>query len=188
MDWECLSRVDTIDLETALMMKKAGCVRVFFGLESGNDKVLALMKKKATTSQGKRAVLVTKDARIQTGAFFIAGYPGETDRTVLETLKFASSLPLDYLSFTVPYPIPGTPLYHRVKDSIEFDDYNQPKHRSLTDHKLIYRSSFSENKLKFAILKGMVQFKLKKYLGARGYELVGEPFNHLSDLVFRLLR
>jgi anaerobic magnesium-protoporphyrin IX monomethyl ester cyclase len=188
IDWECLSRVDTIDRETALMMKEAGCVRVFFGIESGNDKVLALMKKKATTAQAKRAVLVTKYAGIQTGAFFIVGYPGETDQTVLETLKFASSLPLDYLSFTVPYPIPGTPLYDRVKDAIEFDDFSQPRHRSLTDHKLIYRSTFSENKLKFAILKGTVQFKLKKYFGAQGCQLVSELFNRVTDWIFKLLR
>jgi anaerobic magnesium-protoporphyrin IX monomethyl ester cyclase len=188
MDWECLSRVDTIDKETALRMKQAGCVRVFFGLESGNDAVLALMKKQASAGQARKAVLATKSVGIQVGAFFIVGYPGETDKTLLDTLKFASSLPLDYLSFTLPYPILGTPLYERVKNNIEFDDLNQNRHLSFTDHKLLYRSSFSEAKLKFAILKATVQFYLRKYVGAHGYRLVGELFERLTDLVFRLLR
>jgi anaerobic magnesium-protoporphyrin IX monomethyl ester cyclase len=188
IEWECLSRVDTIDTETAQKMKQAGCIRVFFGIESGNDQVLALMRKKANANLAKKAVLTTKSAGIQVGAFFIVGYPGETDETVLDTLKFASSLPVDYLSFTMPYPIPGTAFYDRVRDNIQFDDWDEPKGRTVTEHKLIYRSDFSEAKLKFAIVKGSVQFKLRKILGKRGYSLLGELFEHFTDFIFRLLR
>jgi anaerobic magnesium-protoporphyrin IX monomethyl ester cyclase len=187
INWECLSRVDTIDRQTALSMKKAGCVRVFFGLESGNDSVLALMNKQTTIREARKAVLTMKAAGIQVGAFFIVGYPGETDNTILDTLRFASSLPLDYLSFSLPYPIPGTPLYDRVRSAIEFDDLDQPKHLSVTDHRLIYRSSFSEPKLKLAIVKGSAQSQLRKTLGDRGYGLLGLPFERLTDYAFRLL-
>ena len=48
------------------------------------------------------------------GAFFILCYPGETDETVLETLRFADSLPLDYLGLSMPYPLPGTRLRERI--------------------------------------------------------------------------
>jgi hypothetical protein len=65
---------------------------------------------------------------------------------------------------------------------------NQPKHLSLTDHKLIYRSSFSEAKLKLAIVKGSAQFRLRKKLGASGYRVLGVPFERLTDYAFRLLR
>jgi len=188
LDWECLSRVDTIDHGTARRMKKAGCVRVFFGLESGNDAVLALMNKQASAKEAKNAVLITKAAGIQVGAFFIVGYPGETDVTILDTLRFASSLPLDYLSFSVPYPIPGTALYERVKGDMVFEDFNQPKRLSVTDHKLVYRSSFSEAKLKLAIVKGSAQFRLRKKLGDKGYRFLVEPFERLTDYTFRLLR
>lgn len=188
IEWECLSRVDTIHQDTAAMMRKAGCVRIFFGLESGNDAVLKLMNKQASAGEAKKAVLTTKAAGIHVGAFFIVGYPGETDQTILDTLRFASSLPLDYLSFSVPYPIPGTALYERTKENIEFEDLDQPKHLSLTDHKLIYRSSFSEAKLKLAIVKGSAQFKLRKKLGDGGYRVLGMPFERLTDYAFTLLR
>jgi len=188
IDWECLSRVDTIDREMAEKMKQAGCVRVFFGMESGSDSVLALMKKQATTRQAKEAVQAAKKSGIQVGAFFIVGYPGETDETVLDTLRFASSLPLDYLSFTLPYPILGTPLYDRVKNEIIVNDWEEPKHLPLIGHKLLYRSYFSEAKLKFAILKGTAQFGLRKYLRANIYNLVGTPFESLTDFVFKLMR
>jgi len=188
IDWECLSRVDTVDEETATKMKEAGCVQVFLGLESGNDSILTLMNKQTSVNQGKRAVVTFKKAGIEVGAFFIVGYPGETNRTVLETLRFASSLPLDYLSFTMPYPIPGTPLYGRLRDRMKCDDLEQPKHLSLTEQKLTYQSPFSEAKLKFAIVKGTAQFKVRKMIGDRAYRLFGTPFERLTDLMFRFLR
>ena len=185
--WECLSRVDTIDKEVAEKMKQAGCVRVYFGIESGNDRILALMNKQITTKQAKKAVYMTKQAGIQVGAFFIIGYPSENDETILDTVRFASCLPLDYLSFTLPYPIPGTPLYDRVKDRMIVQDWDGPRNLRLTKHKLLYRSTFSEAKLKFAILKATIQFNLRKYLGAKGYGFIGIPFEHLTNIAFKLL-
>ena len=188
--WECLSRVDTIDLDVARKMKRAGCVRVFFGIESGNDNVLGIMNKQITTSQARRAVFAAKEAGLQVGAFFIVGYPGETDSTVLDTVRFASALPLDYLSFTLPYPIPGTALHERVKDKGDFmvDDWEEPKNRSLIRHKLLYGSSFSETKLKFAIAKAQVQYRSRRFLGDDAYNVVGAPFEGLTDAAFKLLR
>jgi len=187
IDWECLSRVDTIDREATEKMRQAGCVRVFFGIESGNDSVLALMNKRTTTKQADEAVRLTKASGIQVGGFFIVGYPGETDETILDTIRFASSLPLDYLSFTLPYPIPGTPLYEREKDKMTLDEPEEPEHARLIDHNLMYRSSFSEAKLKFAIAKGMVQFKMRRHLKGPGYKLLGTPLERLTDSIFRRL-
>jgi anaerobic magnesium-protoporphyrin IX monomethyl ester cyclase len=116
--WECLGRVDALDDEMAAIMKKAGCTRIFFGVESGNDRILSLMKKQITTDQARRAVEAAHRAGLQAGAFFILFYPGDTDETVLQTLRFAASLPLDYLGLTMPYPLPGTPLYKRVSAKI----------------------------------------------------------------------
>jgi anaerobic magnesium-protoporphyrin IX monomethyl ester cyclase len=190
LGWECLSRVDTMNREVAVKMRQAGCVRVFFGIESGNDSVLALMNKQITVEQASRAVYAAKAAGLQVGAFFIVGYPGESDRTVLDTLRFASGLPLDYLSFTLPYPIPGTGLFERVKDNggVAVDDWEEPKNWSLIRHKLLYEAGFSEAKLKFGIGKAHVQFYVRKFFGERGYGLVGVPFERLTDLTFRIMR
>jgi anaerobic magnesium-protoporphyrin IX monomethyl ester cyclase len=186
--WECLSRVDTMDEEVARKMMRAGCIRVFFGIESGNDSVLATMNKKITVSQAKRAVSAARAGGLQVGAFFIVGYPGETDRTVLDTVRFASSLPLDYLSFTLPYPIPGTPLYERVKHKgVAIVDWEEPKNYRLIRHKLLYTSGFSETKLKFAIAKAQAQFHGRRYLGNRGYRVFGEPFEVFTDWFFKTL-
>ncbi len=189
LEWECLSRVDTIGSAVASKMKKAGCVRVFFGLESGNNRVLNLMNKGSTVEKGKTAVLAAKDAGLRVGAFFIVGYPGENDDTVLDTVRFASSLPLDYLSFTLPYPIPGTPLHRRLKDRLVIQNWDEPKDLRLIRHDLLYKTSFSEAKLKFVIVKAMVQHRLRKLLGERCLSNIFiKAFEKLTDFIFLHLR
>ena len=187
ISWECLSRVDTLSSETVALMKLAGCVRMFFGVESGNDSILELMNKQITIKQVVEALQLCKISGIKAGAFFIVGYPGENDKTVLQTIKFASSLPLDYLSFTMPYPIPGTPLFERLVGDMVCDEWAEPKNLNLVKHKLLFASDLSERKLKFAIVKGMAQFYFQKYLGRNGYKLLGRPFENVTDSIYNLL-
>jgi anaerobic magnesium-protoporphyrin IX monomethyl ester cyclase len=183
--WECLARVDSIDKATADSMKKAGCNRIFYGIESGDESTLRLMKKRISLDLARSAVDVAKSSGLKTGAFFILCYPGETDDTVLKTIRFATSLPLDYLSFTNAYPLPGTALYERVK-SRAVRDWRREKNL-LSDHSLIYESEFSEAKMRFAILKGQVQFGLKKWLGFGAFT-VNKPFEIVTDMAFKIMK
>ena len=183
--WECLGRVDSIDKTTAAAMKRAGCDRILFGIESGDESTLGLMGKRISLEQAEGAVEAARSVGLKTGAFFILCYPGEDDDSVLKTIRFATSLPLDYLSFTMPYPLPGTGLFERVKNRSVRDWDGRTS--LLSDHTLTFESEFSEFKMKFAILKGQVQFGLRKRLG-RGASLVNMPFEMLTDRVFRILR
>jgi anaerobic magnesium-protoporphyrin IX monomethyl ester cyclase len=183
--WECLGRVDSINKDLAVKMKEAGCDRIFFGIESGNDGILRMMNKKITVEAARKAVYSAHEAGIRTGAFFILCYPGETDKTVLDTLGFATSLPLDYLSFTVPYPLSGTALFKRVEHKVR-KDWDSPG-GFISDHVLIYDAEFSETKMKFAIMKGQVQFVLRKSLGNYAFVAV-RPFEWLTDGIFKLLK
>jgi anaerobic magnesium-protoporphyrin IX monomethyl ester cyclase len=182
--WECLSRVDTLDSDAADKMKQAGCVRMFFGIESGNDSILKIMKKQITTKQAYIATQLCKKKGIKAGAFFILGYPGENDKTILDTVKFASSLPLDYLSFTLPYPIPGTPLFERLSGKLVSEEWEEPKSIQMIKHKLLFDSQVTELKLKFAVIKGMIQFYTRKYLGEQGYAFIGKPFEAVTDAIY----
>jgi anaerobic magnesium-protoporphyrin IX monomethyl ester cyclase len=183
--WECLGRVDTLDYPMAVEMKAAGCARIYFGIESGNDRILKLMKKQITTDQARNAVEAAHQAGLEVGAFFILFYPGETDDTVLDTLRFATSLPLDYLGLTMPYPLPGTALYERVKSQI-FRPW-RPDDSLLWSHVLIYDSEFSETKMWFGILKGHAQFEMKRRMG-KAAPLFPRLFEKSSDVLLRLLR
>jgi anaerobic magnesium-protoporphyrin IX monomethyl ester cyclase len=188
VDWECLSRVDTLDSETADKMKQAGCVRMFFGIESGDDSILKIMNKQITTKQAYIATQICKKEGIKAGAFFILGYPGENAKTILNTIKFASSLPLDYLSFTLPYPIPGTPLFERLNGKLVSDEWEETKNIQMVKHKLLFNSEVSELKIKFAVVKGMIQFYIRKYLGELGHRIIGKPIETVTDAIYNKMK
>jgi anaerobic magnesium-protoporphyrin IX monomethyl ester cyclase len=183
--WECLGRVDSLDEPTALEMKTAGCTRIFFGIESGNEAMLELMNKKITVQEARRAVEAAHGAGLEVGAFFILCYPGDTDDTVLQMLHFATSLPLDYLGLSMPYPLPGTELYTRVKDRITRDWH--PDESPFGSHVLTFDADFSEAKMWFGIIKGHAQFEIKKKMGKLAPPLLA-LFEKPTDAIFKLLR
>ena len=183
--WQCLSRVDNMDIETAKRMHASGCDEVFFGLESGSERILKIMNKSATPEMGKRAVEAAKAGGLKTGAFFIFGYPGDDDDSMLETLHFASNLPLDYLSFSYPYPIPGTPLYERVKARMKSGN-PEPQQKGLIQHQLIYYSEISDRKLRYGIISSQAFHYLKRYLGSVAPVILA-PLQTISDGIFRKL-
>jgi anaerobic magnesium-protoporphyrin IX monomethyl ester cyclase len=183
--WECLGRVDALDQPTAQAMRRAGCRRIFFGIESGNDDILELMKKEITTGQARRAVMAAHRADLQVGAFFILYYPGESDETVLKTLRFAGSLPLDYLGLTMPYPLPGTGLYDRLRERITHDA--RPDGSLLLNQELTFVADVSATKMRFAILKGQTEFRLRRWLGDAAPALLW-ALEKPTDALLRRLR
>ncbi|MHB8086032.1 MAG: B12-binding domain-containing radical SAM protein [Dehalococcoidia bacterium] len=184
--WECLGRVDSIDLELTRQMKEAGCNRIFFGIESADDTILKIMNKKITIEKAAGAIRMTNEAGLKTGAFFILCYPGDSNDTVLKTLKFATALPLDYLSFTLPYPLIGTALYERIRDRIT-REWDSRQGDLFTEHSLTFKSDFSQTKMKFALLKGQLQFKMRKHLGKLAQPMV-TALETVTDTVFRLIK
>lgn len=184
--WECLGRVDTLDFETARRMRQAGCDTIFFGIESGNDAVLRLMNKQITIAQARAAVESAHGAGLRVGAFFIVYYPGESDDTVLDTLRFAGSLPLDYLGLTMPYPLPGTALTERLAGRAR-REWRQ-RGGLLTGHALTFDADVSATKMRVTILKGRLQFALKRRLGKRLGPPALRAFEGPTDALLRRLR
>ncbi len=154
--WSCLSRVSGIDEATTRMMKEAGCRRVYLGLETGSDVTLRMMNKKATLEEGINAVHQFRKAGIETAAFFIVGYPGETTASIEATFKLALTLPLDEISFNVPYPLPGSKLFDRVSGIDENIDWNQENEVTF-----VYSSEFDEGWLRDRIGQTMQAFTEK---------------------------
>jgi anaerobic magnesium-protoporphyrin IX monomethyl ester cyclase len=184
-EWECLGRVDAIDFSLGLAMKAAGCCRIFFGIESGSNAMLTLMRKGITTEQARAAVEAAHEAGINVGAFFILFYPGDTNQTVLETLRFALSLPLDYLGLSMPYPLPGTDLYKRVKNRLARSW--RPQESIFGSHVLLFNADFSEAKMWVGIIKGHMHFKIQKKLGRFAPPLL-RIFDPLTDLLLTWLK
>lgn len=155
--WVCLSRVDQLDDSIVRNMRDAGCVKVYFGLESGNDETLRLMGKQASVHEGIEAVHLFRKAGIETSGFFIVGYPGETEKSIDDTLALASSLPLDEISINVPYPLPGSPLFSRVGSIDTTADWDKAN-----EIRFIFRSEFDEDLLRPKIKQALDLFQARR--------------------------
>ncbi|MGQ9586656.1 MAG: B12-binding domain-containing radical SAM protein [Anaerolineae bacterium] len=108
-------RVTETDQELFDLMKAAGCKRVGFGVESGNQRVLDTIKKKQTLEDVRRAFRQARAAGLQTMGFFIFGLPTETEKTMEETIQLALELDPDLGNFMMATPYPGTELYETVR-------------------------------------------------------------------------
>jgi len=115
--WDCRTRVNCIDEELIKWMKKAGCYRVRFGVESGNQKILNSLNKGITLEQVRRAFALARKYRIESMAYYMLGSPGETKETLRQTIDFAVKLDSDYALFAVTSLMPpGSSLFAWAAD------------------------------------------------------------------------
>jgi anaerobic magnesium-protoporphyrin IX monomethyl ester cyclase len=105
------ARVDSVDRELYLKMKKAGVIFISFGIESGNQDIIDYYNKRFTLDKAREAVNLARDMNFFTSASFILGAPIETKQHILNTIKFACSLPLDIASFGPFAYIKGSQLW-----------------------------------------------------------------------------
>jgi radical SAM superfamily enzyme YgiQ (UPF0313 family) len=129
IEWDCETRVDMVNRSLLEKMRRAGCIAVWFGVESGCQMIIDKMKKKFTIEQTRRAFKIAHDVGLMTVASVILGFPGETEETAWETINFVKSLnPVD-VGFYIATPYPGTPLFDLVKSkgwlkTEDFDKYD----------------------------------------------------------------
>jgi radical SAM superfamily enzyme YgiQ (UPF0313 family) len=117
--WNAFSRVDTISPEIVETMARAGCQAICFGVESGNQEVLDLVKKSSNLDKVKQAMRMTQEVGICALASFIIGLPGETEETLRKTVEFAESLREEFGSlygFHILSPFPGTEVRERAAE------------------------------------------------------------------------
>jgi anaerobic magnesium-protoporphyrin IX monomethyl ester cyclase len=129
VQWDCETRVDMVTRDLLKEMKKAGCIAVWFGVESGCQNVLDSMEKDVNLAQTRRAFKWAHEAGLMTIASVILGFPGETKDTVLKTVKFVEELNPDDVGYHIATPYPGTPMYDFVKENgwlkiTDFDRYD----------------------------------------------------------------
>ncbi|MBN3037964.1 MAG: radical SAM protein [Candidatus Omnitrophica bacterium] len=124
--WVANSRVDTVDLALLKRMRKAGCWMIGYGIESGNQDILDLVKKGTTLSQAQEAVRLAREAGIKSTAHVIVGFPGETKEHILRTAAFINKLDVDFLQLYCCVPFPGSVLYSQAKREglVNTDDWS----------------------------------------------------------------
>ncbi|MFW6117462.1 MAG: B12-binding domain-containing radical SAM protein [Thermoproteota archaeon] len=130
IEWNCGTRVDMLSKELLQKMKEAGCISVWFGVESGSQKVLDAMKKGISTQQTELVLGWVRELGMKPVPNVVLGFPGETKETAWKTIKFVEKINPDDVGFyNIATPFPGTPLYKKVKEKgwlkvTDFDKYD----------------------------------------------------------------
>lgn len=144
MVWSCTNgiRVESANDDLFNAMHRAGCYRVSFGFESGDDTILKAFGKggKATISQGKVAVKKARKAGIDTNGFFMLGLSPDTEESMIKTIEFARMLELDMLKFGVAIAFPGSPMFNDyvvkgLVKSYDWDEYHIYTEQPLFAHR-----------------------------------------------------
>jgi len=112
--------VNLVSPEMLRALKEAGCYGVYFGLESGNDEVLRTVRKGFRVQRVRESIRWTREAGLKAAAYFMLGMPGETVKSMQDTVDLALSLPLDLAQFSIMVPYPGSEIYETLSQNNRF--------------------------------------------------------------------
>lgn len=132
LKWFCLTRVDRTDETLLVKMKKAGCMSLAIGFESGSDRILGLVNKKATVEQASACVKAVSKIGLMINGQLMVGFPTETDADVEMTAKFIRNHPeIDTFGLHVFQPFPGCDIWNNpdkyevsINKDTDFSDYH----------------------------------------------------------------
>ncbi len=121
ISWSLAGRVDMVNPEILGMLAEAGCWQIWYGVESGSQRVLDVINKQTTLATIRKAVQQTRKAGISPCGFFMLGMPTETAGDIEATIRFSRELPLDEAHFTFFTPMPGSEVYETVTEFGDLD-------------------------------------------------------------------
>ncbi|MFH1655281.1 MAG: radical SAM protein [Candidatus Omnitrophota bacterium] len=123
--YHCFARVQKISATLVKTLEETGCLGIWFGIESYDQKILDENRKNVNIEEINKAVKIAQEAGLAVRGLFIVGLYGETESSLKKMLDFITEskfLPL--VKYLVPFP--GTSLYQyavrsgKIKDTIEF--------------------------------------------------------------------
>lgn len=116
LSWATLARVDRVDSDVLANMRRSGCYEIEFGVESGSQRILDAMDKRASLDDARRALRDTSEAGIKSKVFLVHGYPGEDAASTDETMRFLDEIGthVHRVSLFRFVPLPGTYVYNNA--------------------------------------------------------------------------
>lgn len=120
--WSCNSHPNLLDADTMALMKKAGCWQIAYGIESGSQRVLDVVKHEVRIPRMRETLRMTRAAGIRAKGYMMIGHPTETVDSLDETAAFLREVELDLCQITKFTPYPGTPAYPTIRNHGSFDE------------------------------------------------------------------
>lgn len=172
-NWSCLTRIDTTNKENLQLMHKAGCQQIYVGIESGSQEVLDYYQKGYPVKNVIENIRLIREAKIECIGWFIVGGPGENEETFNHSIQLACTADLDYVIVSKIIPYPGTRLFERLKNKIDFSLFP-------------YLNRFSETESDEKYLQRERKFYRKFYFRPRFilksiFNFIRSPYRMLKD-------
>lgn len=154
-------RLETIDDNLALLMKKAGCYMTGIGIETGSKEMMKRLRKRLDLDIVDEKVKILKKHKILASGFFIIGFPDETMEELKETIDFILKSPLERMQISVFAPYPGSEAFSKIFDSGNKEKYTKNIRKYLNEE---YMPHFLQNLDIYTIQKYYNNVILRFYL------------------------
>ena len=126
--WGCSARVDRVDDALLRSMSEAGCLGMFFGVETGSQRLQPIVKKRLMVDQVLPCMRTCIDLHISPTGSMITGFPDETIDDMLDSFNLALDIlqvsPHTRAQMHMLAPLVGSPLYEQHKDELRFDGHS----------------------------------------------------------------
>lgn len=122
--WAAQVKLNHIDKQMLKEMKSSGCETLCFGVESGSDRILKILKKGITVREIKRSCRMIKEEGMFTTCFFMIGCPTETMEEIEETFDLALEIDPDLIQVAFFTPYPGSPIFEKFREKIPFSKFS----------------------------------------------------------------
>jgi len=127
--WYAAMRANQINAEAMGLLKRAGCIGLNIGIETGSDRMLEKINKRITAETNRKACECVKKAGLSLGTSFMIGIPDETEGDMRQTFDFIKKYAGNTVGMGVFRPLPGSPFYYEFlksgqlkKEEIDWDD------------------------------------------------------------------
>jgi radical SAM superfamily enzyme YgiQ (UPF0313 family) len=159
MPFECLSRADLLTHQMLAELKQIGCFRIYFGAESGSQRILDAMQKDTKVEEIYAASAMLKDAGIERGFFMMLGYPPEDATDIKLTERMLMEIVPEMVGFSVAYPLEGTPFYEKVKAQVPVQ---AEQWRSGNENRVLFNATYSTRYYAATIQRIQARLRLKR--------------------------
>jgi radical SAM superfamily enzyme YgiQ (UPF0313 family) len=120
--WSCNSHPNLLDAEHLRLMRRAGCWQIAYGIESGSQRVLDVVKHEVRIPRMLETLRETREAGIRVKGLLMMAHPTEAEDSLEDTVRFLRTAPLDLAQVTKFTPDPGTPSYPTVRQHGAFEE------------------------------------------------------------------
>lgn len=186
LEWSCYSRVDDLTDELAEHMKRAGCWGCFFGVESGDDRILKLMRKGHDVADAHQGIEIAKKHGLFVHVNMIVGYPGETEASFQNTIDFVRDVKPDSFALGQFYLVNKAPVRSRrmAAHAIEGDGLDW-RHSTMTSDEAATLVKRGIDELLAAGLDLSNEMRVVEYMG---WGLTLDDARLTSDALSRCMR